>query len=686
MRKEAALPERLLARLGYAVFEDSGSGALTAVGSPPQWFSRVFGDAAAGGGKFLPADYSPFLENFLEDAARAWTSSPAERAESGPWIERGADGREVALEAEACVVDGRHILLIANHQQRFDETSSRLQTAREEKLAHERLRREIQTKEILLHCIVHDLSQPLTALRGCLSLLTMGLPPEKVREVVDIADRQTRKQEGMIRDVLKAFSSEMAALQSGGPRQSVDLATAAREVVAEYAAAFSSQGATLALDSRLDAPGDWLVTGEPDRLRRLFTNFLENALRYSPAGTTTTVGVEPDGQFLRAFVDDQGPGLPEGITAANLFRLFGKGKESTGKAGLGLYFCKITAERWGGGVGCENRSSGGTRFWFRLPLAPRPARAPDRELAVVAAPPHAGEHPAEDSSGKPQKAERPLRILLADDLAINRQLIEEMLEQRGHRVQTVNGGRAAVAAAQENVFDVILMDVEMPGMNGLEAARAIRASELPLGRSTPILAVTANDSTEDREHIRQAGMDGHLRKPFGRDGLYRAVEDAASAAEPSTAASHEAASTDVAPESTTGAPPAASADPLSKAAIVARFGGDARLAAQLARMFLKDAPRLLGSVRRAARRGDSDGLARSAHALKGAVGHFGALAARSAAARLEDLGRRGDRKGVKLGLEELDEALDALRKALLAMTARRSAAPAPARTPKRRKP
>ncbi len=499
---QAALSDSLLARMGFAVFEDAGAGALRPVGSSPEWFRRAFGGAPETNDRFVPGDCSPFLENFLTDAERVWDEGGAEHVESGAWIERGADGKEFALEAEACLVDGRRILLVTNQQDRFDEISRRLQIARDEKLAHERLRREIQTKEVLLHCIVHDLSQPLTALRGCLSLLTMGLPPEKLREVVEVADRQTRKQEAMIRDVLKAFSSEMAALEAVKAGQTVDLAQGARDVVKEYSAAFSSQGASLALDPGLEEPRDWRVTGEPDRLRRIFTNYLENALRYSPAGTVVTVGVEEDGEFLRAFVDDQGPGLPEGVTAAKLFRLFGKGKESTGKAGLGLYFCKITAERWGGSVGCENRTAGGTRFWFRLP---RPRGAERAGVVAVAEAPEArgAEKAAPQAppaaSGVPQPAARPLRILLADDLPINQQMISELLAYRGHRVEAVGNGRAAVEKSREQEYDVVLLDVEMPVMNGLEAARAIRAGELASGKRIPIFAVTANDSAEDHE-------------------------------------------------------------------------------------------------------------------------------------------------------------------------------------------
>jgi signal transduction histidine kinase/DNA-binding response OmpR family regulator len=637
----AAIAPALLERLGYAVFEDAGGGALTPVGELPAWFARAFGVHHARAAKFIPGDASPFLENFLPEAEAAWTAGGASRgAQSGAWMERGPGGDELALEAEAFLLDGRRILLLANHQERFDETARLLRTARTDKLGHERLLREIQTKEVLLHCIVHDLSQPLTALRGCLSLLGLGLPPEKMREVVEIADRQTRRQEGMIRDVLKVFASEMAALQSGASAAGVDAAKCAREVVEEYAAAFAGQGAALALDPRLGGGSAWLVVGEADRLRRLFTNFLENALRYSPAGTTVTVGIEEDGQFLRLFVDDQGPGLPEGVTAANLFRLFGKGKESTGKAGLGLYFCKITAERWGGGVGCENRASGGTRFWFRLP------RVAGQPLAVAPEVPESGaeakrkEPTASGAPREPAQSLRPLRILLADDLEINRQVTSELLAARGHKVTGVKNGRAAVEAVRQQDFDLVLMDVEMPGMDGLTAARAIRALAPSGARKMPILAMTAHDTPEDREQIRQAGMDGHLVKPFSSQALEQAVANALS--ETAAAPAQAAAALAESPCGTT-----------SREALAARFGGDARLAASLARMFLKDSSRLLGAVRRAASRRNAEALARSAHALKGAVGHFGAPGAREAAARVEQLGRSGELRGVAGALNAL---------------------------------
>ena len=651
----APLIPAVLTRLGYAVFEDAGAGALSPVGELPHWFARAFGPDAVTGGRFVPGDTSPFLENFLPQAEAVWSSGePLPRGESGGWIERGPGGEELALEAEALLLEGRRILLILNPQERFEETRRVLQLARNDKLSHERLLREIQTKEVLLHCIVHDLSQPLTALRGCLSLLGMGLPAEKLREVVEIADRQTRRQETMIRDVLNVFASEMAALQGGGAAAGVDVAQSAREVVQEYSAAFVSQGAALAADPRLAKGCGWRATGEPERLRRLFANFLENALRYSPAGTTVTVGVEEDGDFLRAYVDDQGPGLPEGVTAANLFRLFGKGKESTGKAGLGLYFCKITAERWGGSVGCENRAGGGTRFWFRLPRLPA-AREPASPGTAPAPAPFSQTRiepvAAAAAGGATVRDARSLRILLADDVEINRQIAEELLARAGHRVTSVEDGRAAVAAVQREPFDLVLMDVEMPVMNGLEAAQAIRAWEGASAGRLPILAVTGHDTPADRERIRSAGMDGQLVKPFDSEALYREIAAVCATAPPRPAEQEVS--------TTSGTGPARCGASMREQ-LLARFGGDARLAASLARLFLKDAPRLQADVRGAVDRRDSEGLARAAHALKGAVGHFGAEAAREAAARLERIGREGDVHHAGEAFEQLSARLSTL--------------------------
>jgi len=355
-----------------ALFEYLGEGVFRPIGTPPGFLTAILGRDAANAATLRLGDSMPFLDNFVADAEEFWDSHSEGRAESGAWIEKGEDGSERALEASAVWLAGRKILLVQNPQERYDERVRVLQTARDSLLEHEKLLREIQKKEILLHCIVHDLSQPLTAIRGSLSLLKLQSMAPEFKEVLEIAERQSEKQEAMIRGILEAFSAELAAQQateSDGSR-APDLARCAEKTVQAFQTAFQERGARIVLSPELDLTREWRVKGEESRLLRIFGNLVENALRHTPAGSTVTLGVTADDSFLTGFVDDEGPGLPEDATATRLFALFAKGKgERAGKAGLGLYFCKMTVERWGGSIGCENRPTAGARFWFRLPRA-----------------------------------------------------------------------------------------------------------------------------------------------------------------------------------------------------------------------------------------------------------------------------------------------------------------------------
>jgi signal transduction histidine kinase len=360
----------LLRQQGFAVFEFLGEGGFRLVGEPAGFCTKLLGEEAVRGSTIRLGEKFPFLDNFLVDAEEVWKSSSRERAESGTWIENAPSGHELALEATALWLARKRVLLIQNPQEGFERRVQVLQTARDSILEHEKLLREIQKKEILLHCIVHDLSQPLTAMRGCFSLLALQPLSPDLKEIVEIAERQSEKQESMIRGILDAFSAELAAQQAveKDPAKAPDLKRCAKSTVESFASAFAEHGARLELDPALDLSKTWHVIGEESRLLRIYGNLVENALRHAPADSTVTLGVSDEGQFLRAFVDDEGPGLPEDETADRLFALFAKGKEKRGgKAGLGLYFCKITVERWGGTIGCESRPSGGARFWFLLP-------------------------------------------------------------------------------------------------------------------------------------------------------------------------------------------------------------------------------------------------------------------------------------------------------------------------------
>jgi len=366
-------PEPLLAAFlqhqGSVLFESMGGGSYRPLGPPPAFAEELLGTAMSADQAVALAGRLPFLDDFLVQAQAFWDTRAEGQLDSGVWLETGSDGREMPLEALAIWLGGRRVLVLRSVQARHEERVELLQRARNALLEHDRLLREIQTKEILLHTIVHDLSQPLTAMRGCFSMMAASEVPAEVAELVEVGRRQAEKQETMIREILQAFSTELAAQQEfqndAGPAP--DLALCAGNVARDFTAAFAERGARIVVDPPPDPGRDWHVVGDESRLVRVFSNLVENSLRYAPAGSTVFLRVEDEGAMLRVCIDDQGPGLPRGESAPKLFALFSKGKERGGKAGLGLYFCRITVERWGGTIGAETRPEGGARFWFRLP-------------------------------------------------------------------------------------------------------------------------------------------------------------------------------------------------------------------------------------------------------------------------------------------------------------------------------
>jgi CheY-like chemotaxis protein len=183
-----------------------------------------------------------------------------------------------------------------------------------------------------------------------------------------------------------------------------------------------------------------------------------------------------------------------------------------GGSGLGLAICKRLVDVMGGEIGCESAPGKGSLFWFSVPLA----RATGFTGAIS----------ADDRTPSLQPSAEPLiqlRILLAEDNLVNQKVAERIISKLGHQLEIVTNGREAVAAAKRGGYDVILMDCQMPEMDGLSAARAIRA----LGGThseVPIVAITANAMTGDRERCLDAGMNDYLAKPFSPDQLKEKIE------------------------------------------------------------------------------------------------------------------------------------------------------------------
>jgi CheY-like chemotaxis protein len=240
---------------------------------------------------------------------------------------------------------------------------------------------------------------------------------------------------------------------------------------------------------------------------------------------------------------------------------------------------------------------------------------------------------------------------VAEDNATNLKLVVTLLQHRGHSAVVASNGREAAARAAEESFDCILMDVQMPEMDGLEATGAIRRRERATGAHVPIVAMTAHAMTGDRERCLQAGMDAYVSKPLRPDELL-AVIDGLFVATPDPDAVEPG---DASPE-----PKPA----LDVPGLLAGLGGNGTLLGEIIDVFLADSLTLMADVRRFSASGDATALAASAHALKGSIGLFTQTGAYDGARQLERAAKRGELTGVDDACVELERDVARLRAAL----------------------
>jgi signal transduction histidine kinase/CheY-like chemotaxis protein len=276
----------------------------------------------------------------------------------------------------------------------------------------------------------------------------------------------------------------------------------------------------------------------------------------------------------------------------------------------------------------------------------------DAILTALGRPPAERHEPA--APPVPQEGRRGLRVLLAEDNAVNQTLAVILLQKEGHRVVVAGNGREALDALDRQPFDLVLMDVQMPELDGLEATAALRRKERATGTHVPVIAMTAHAMKGDRERCLQAGMDGYVSKPIQPQELWEAIGFLVPVSRTRAAAE---------------APPAPAAgltagDVFDREAVLKRVGGSTELLQEIVKLFLDECPRLLGEVHEAVARRDADRLHRAAHALKGTVANFKAPAVFDAALRLEVMGRSGQLDGSAEACRTLEGEIERLERAL----------------------
>ena len=431
---------------------------------------------------------------------------------------RHKDGHHVWIESNGLVIErnarGEPLRMVGTHR----DITKRKEAEQALKLALTAANDASQAKSAFLATISHEIRTPLNGLTGMLDLLRRSqLDPEQ-QELIQVADISARQLRGLLNDVLDLSKIEAGKLAF--EQVAFDVQEQLGGVVRTFAAV--AQSKSLRLEATWNTP-QRLLSGDPQRICQVLNNVLDNAIRFTAAGgvqvhVSTRLLDSGDACELLIVVSDTGIGVPD-AQREKIFEAFTQAEQSTarrfGGSGLGLTLCRQLCRHMAGDIAYQPRQGGGSVFTFTVTCALAHSLSP----FIDGAPVDCG----------PQTALRGRKVLIVDDNRVNQLLLQRWLSKEGMQVEAASNGEIGMRAVVDQRFDVVLMDVSMPVMNGLDATRAIRALAQEGNPATlafrhlPIIGISANAMRGDQEDCLASGMTDYVTKPIDRAVLLRKI-------------------------------------------------------------------------------------------------------------------------------------------------------------------
>lgn len=503
LRAQSDLLAKILdADPSFIVLKDAQGRYLMANRSFQEWTGRTLEELQQITAQGLARNDAEREQIAAHEAVSRATGVPVTRVER--YVR--ADGSPSVVEAtRICMQDiqGQEQMLVVSH----DVTAAHRREA-ELEAARQRADEANRAKDAFLANMSHELRTPMHGVLGSLSLLGgMDLSPEQ-RRLVEIAQSSGRHLLGVIDDVL-----DYSKIEAGGltlDQQAVDVAAVAREAGAGLSLIARGKGVALDVELAADLPA--AIRADAQRLRQVFINLLGNALKFTEQGRVC-LRLHAAPGTIHCSVQDTGIGM-SAEQLARIFEPFVQADDSIGKrfggTGLGLSISRRLLQAMGCELLVSSSPGAGSTFSFTLPAqtvtAPRHTRTSGRNGAA-----------------RTTVELRALRLLLVEDQALNRMVSHALLSGMGHEVMLAEDGETALRLLDQAAVDCVLMDLQMPVMDGLTATRAIRASGSPAAEATPIIAMTANVLPEQVQTCLAAGMDDHLGKPINPADLLAAL-------------------------------------------------------------------------------------------------------------------------------------------------------------------